>query len=102
MTAIAESVRSLPPGLALGLLVIALSGSLFHTFFGRTMRGYAATLGVSAIGFAAGEVFARLIDSDGGRFGGVHLVHGLVGAWAAMGVWRWRARIKAEPSTGSR
>jgi hypothetical protein len=84
------------------VLVIALSGSLFHTLVGRTMRGYAATLGVSAVGFAAGEVFARLIESDGGRLGGVHLVHGVLGTWAAMGIWRWRARIKAEPPAGLR
>lgn len=95
MTAIAQAVRGLPPGLALAMLVIALSASVFHTLFGGTIRGYAATLGVSAIGFLAGELFARLIESDAGRFGGVHLVHGVVGAWAAMGVWRWRARLRA-------
>lgn len=88
MSGLVEAVRALPPGLALALLVVALSGSLFHALFGRTMRGYAASLGVAAAGFAAGELFARLIDSHGGRLGGVHLVHGVVGAWAAMIVWR--------------
>lgn len=88
MSGLVETVRTLPPGLALALLAVALSGSLFHALFGRTMRGYAAALGVAALGFAAGELFARLIDSHGGRLGGVHLVHGVVGAWAAMIVWR--------------
>lgn len=70
MNDFAAAVRGLPPGLALALLVIALSGSLFHTLFGRTMRGFALAIGIAAAGFIAGELFARLIDSHGGRLGG--------------------------------
>lgn len=92
MRTVTDAVRALPPGFALALLVIALSGSLFHTLWGRTMRGYAAALGVAALGFIAGELFARLIESHGGRLGGVHLLHGVIGAWLAMGAWRWRVR----------
>lgn len=90
MNDIAAAVRGLPPGLALALLVVALSGSLFHALFGRTTRGFALAIGVAGAGFVAGEAFARLIESHAGRLGGVHLVHGVVGAWAAMALWRWR------------
>lgn len=92
MSTVTDAVRALPPGFALALLVVALSGSLFHALWGRTMRGYAAALGVAALGFTGGELFARLIESHAGRLGGVHLLHGVIGAWLAMAVWRWRAR----------
>lgn len=87
MSGLVETVRALPPGLAVAMLMIALSGSLYHALFGRTMRGYAAALAVAAAGFAAGELFARLIDSHAGRLGGAHVIHGVVGAWVAMAVW---------------
>lgn|GEM_PF-5407300 len=96
MSDVAAAVRGLPPGLALALLVIALSGSLFHTIFGRTTRGFAAAIWIAGAGFVFGELFARLIDSHGGRLGGVHLIHGVAGAWVAMALWRWRGGGRGE------
>ncbi len=77
---------SLPPALVLVLLVTLLSGFAYHTVFGRSGRGLAATLVAALTGMVLGEALARALGHAGPAVGPVHLLHGLAGAWLCMAI----------------
>lgn len=74
----------LPPALVLSVVLVLLSAFAYYAAMGRTARGLVLTVIAALIGFVAGETVARLLDHHRGMVGPIHLVHGLVGTWAAM------------------
>ncbi len=82
----------MPPAFVLSVLLVGLSGFLFHVVLGRDVRDLFVTLILSLVGFTGGEAVARAVGGDLLRLGEVHAGYALAGAWTLMAVGHWLRR----------
>jgi hypothetical protein len=76
----------IPPALILGAILATLYAVLFHLIWGRRMRELLTCWLAALLGFAAGQLLARLFHMHFLMIGDLHLIEGSTSSWAFLAI----------------
>ncbi len=83
------SIISVPPALAVILVISVIYGAIFHLIRGKGWRDLGMFILFALIGFTFGQLIGALLQLDVLKLGQVHLVEGTIFAWLSMLAFAW-------------
>lgn len=88
---------SIPPFIALGLVIASIYAGLFNLWKKGSPRDLLFYLAAAWVGFGAGQLGGWLLHLRWGMIGNIHLIEGTVLSWLLMGIMSW-LRMPHRPS----